>query len=246
MNRRLLLVEDDPTTLAYLVEASRPLGIGIDTASTLGEALRIATTRTHDLWLFDARLPDGSGIELLSRLRAQELGTPALAHTAARERSALDPLVEAGFLEVLVKPIEASLWRATIRRFIGHTHVEHDMPDGRRVRDRGPMPGCIKLPVWSDERAEAALNGRRDHVHALRRLFLAELPAQRDAIVAGGADVRGDHLHRLRASCAFVGALRLDAAVQALMADPDGAMALERLRDAVQDTLDAGLGPAQS
>ena len=74
-----------------------------------------------------------------------------------------------------------------------------------------------------------------EHVAALRRLFLDELPGMR----AGIADpaTRAGTLHRLRASCGFVGAARLDAAVQALQESKSEA-ALQRVLDTLQDTLD--------
>jgi HPt (histidine-containing phosphotransfer) domain-containing protein len=72
-------------------------------------------------------------------------------------------------------------------------------------------------------------------------LFLDELPTQRRSIAAAAAD--GDitgmrsTLHRLRASCGFVGAARLDAAVRALESDLHCASALQRFEEAAGDLL---------
>lgn len=90
----------------------------------------------------------------------------------------------------------------------------------------------------------SALAGNPDNVAALRRLFLDELPMVRDALA--GAAERGDvdamraDLHRLRASCGFVGAARLDAAASMLREAPLSKAALRAFLDAAQDALSPG------
>lgn len=219
----VLLVEDDPTTLAYLQAITEALPARVETATCLADALRLAQSRTYALWLVDANLPDGTGIDLLRHLRAQCAATPALAHTAARGQCELDALLAAGFGEVLVKPVAAGQWHAAIRRHLhGHARTTH-APVAAAPLDT--------LLLWDDDAAAAALGGHRANVDALRGLFLAELPAQLDALRSGGADQREGQLHRLRASCAFVGAARLDAAVRDLQDAPECDARLQQVID---------------
>ena len=237
--RSILLVEDDPTTRSYLEALLAALPVQVSAAASMAEAIRQAGKTAFDLLLVDARLPDGSGIELLAELRRCGVRAPALAHTAARERSELDPLIAAGFEEVLLKPVDAALWTATLARHLGGAPVATtrmrivEEPDG-------------KLPVWDDAAAARALAGNNAHVASLRQLFLAELPGQLQALRTMDSTAR-DQLHRLRASCALVGAARLDAAVRALQVEEDtteegiaetGTDALQRVLAAGQDTLD--------
>ena len=99
---------------------------------------------------------------------------------------------------------------------------------------------CSRGSPWDDAAAAAALAGNRDNVAALRQLFLAELPAARDRIVAAASygDAAGvrDALHRLHASCGFVGAARLDAAGRALREAPACEARLQAFLDAVNQT----------
>ncbi len=228
---RLLLVEDDPTSRSFLCAAAEALPAEVDVADSIAAAIACTADRKYDLWLFDANLPDGSGIGLLQQLRAYDTETPALAHTASRERAELDALIAAGFSEVLIKPLTAIEWQSAIRRALGEM-TETPKPQSRR---------CGKLPVWNDNAALAALKGNREHVAALRNLFLAELPAQRHAVLA--ALQQQDHaaahdvLHRLKASCGFVGASRLHAAVDALDAAPGDPAHTSTFSNAVEDTL---------
>lgn len=237
---RVLLVEDDPASRLFLATVLEALPATVVVAGSLAEARQcvhgdgFARDGAFDLWLFDANLPDGSGAGLLEELRARDAVTPALAHTASCERGALDALLAAGFAEVLVKPLPATTLQAAVRRALGR-------PERNRVAEP-PMP-CGKLPIWDDAAAAAALNGDAKHVAALRSLFLAELPGQRDAVLA--ACDRNDaaaliaQLHRLRASCGFAGAARLATAVDGLREAPVSIEARTRFAHAARDVLDS-------
>ncbi len=234
----ILLVEDDPTTLAFLRVITEALPARVDTATRVSEALRLAKAQPYALWLVDANLPDGSGAELLQALRQLHPETPALAHTAARGHDELQPLLAAGFAEVLVKPVDTAQWQASIRRHLGEaTTATASMQEAA-----SPEPDA--LAIWDDEAATAALGGNRAHVDALRGLFLAELPSQLHALRNGDADARRAQLHRMRASCAFVGAARLDAAVRALHDAPESEALLQRVLDTGADTMSQAAAPA--
>lgn len=232
---RVLLVEDDPASRLFLAGALETMPAQVVAAGSVAEARQcIAADGAFDLLLLDAHLPDGSGAGLLRELRARDDATPALAHTASTGRDALDALLAAGFVEVLVKPLPAALLQATVRRMLGIAGP---------VRVSEPPMRCGKLPLWDDEAAAAALGGNPAHVAALRSLFLAELAKQRDAVL--DAFARGDavaaaaELHRLQAGCGFVGAARLGAAVDGLRGQMGNADARTRFAHAAQDVLDS-------
>ncbi len=230
---RILLVEDDPTSRSFLTAALRATPVDVDAADSLAAALALASSQTYSAWMIDARLPDGSGADLLARLRERHPQTPAIAHTAAHESTILDALLGAGFAEALVKPMPAATVQAALRRVLGiapnlTTSVAAAYVDG-------------DLPLWDDDAAALALNGNRVHVETLRDLFVQELPKSVYAVATaaerGDLDsVRGD-LHRLRASCGFVGAQRLAAAVLALQQDPASSVLLDTLEQVAQETL---------
>ena len=229
---RVLLVEDDPVSSAFIAAAIAVLPVEVDVAATCATALQLAKEHGHQLLLIDANLPDGNGRELLRALRMNGPETPALAHTASRDRGDLDALIDAGFAEVLIKPLGAAELQAAVRRALRLPPAWEES-----------MPRCGKLPVWDDAAASAALNGNDAHVAALRKLFLAELPAQRDALLAALlADDAGParaHLHRLQASCGFVGAARMGAAARTLQQSPGSGHAREEFAHAVEDALAA-------
>lgn len=225
---RLLLVEDDPISRSFLEDALREVPALVDATSDIASAIDLARLHSHDLWIVDAHLPDGDGIDCLRALREID-ATTALAVTASTARDELDALCAAGFIEVLCKPMSVALLCATVRRLVRRA------PQG--VRE--PSPG--KLPVWDEQQALSAIGGDRSALLKLRGLFQAELPLllgelQR-ARIAGDTTVAQAVLHKLKASCGFVGAARLCRAVEALAASPMDAQLTQLFEFAAQDAL---------
>lgn len=229
---RVLLVEDDPTSRAFITAALAGAPGMVDGVDSIDAAFAHAASQRYDLLMIDAHLPDGSGAELLGRLRRSGVNTPALAHTASADASLSETLRAAGFLDVLVKPLPVRLIQASVRNALG-MGPEKDGGDEQRTRDpvrsqtthtSSPSP-ARELPLWDDAAAARALGGNGTHIEALRDLFVAELPmvAERIRLCADtdAATVRAE-LHKLRASCGFVGAARLGDVVQALGVAIDG------------------------
>lgn len=236
---RLLLLEDDPVSAAFLATALEALPAHVDTAASLAEAEPLRDAG-HALWLFDANLPDGTGGELLARWRAQGLATPALAHTADPRPEERDALIAAGFADVLRKPLGVASLQEAVKRALDATEA---IENGASVDE----DGCGSSPIWDEAAALRALNGNASIVAAMRDLFLGELPAVRmriaDAFAHADADALRAELHKLQASCGFVGAARVLAAVMALREAPMSREAFARFEDAAEGTLPAKMHP---
>lgn len=226
MKPRFLLVEDDPPTRIYLREVAATLPAIVDVASTCEQAARMVRKRRYDLWLFDANLPDGSGAGLYRQLLADpELSKSApvaIAHTAETDMDYLDKLCGCGFKEVVRKPVTPAGWLGAIRRSLGMQAESLDT-----------------LEEWDDDHAVRAL-GDFSNVDKLRTLFVSELPDMQDkarAAVTNGDDVQlREVLHRLKASCALVGARRLLESVRTLSADRTCPKAFAALDEAFEVT----------
>lgn len=215
----LLLVEDDPVSAAFLTEGAALLELDVRWAADAASARLASLERHFDLLLIDAHLPDGLGEDLLRALRKTGQDAPALAHTAAADADLHRRLFASGFCEVLRKPLPVVELHAALRRYL--------------------RAGCG--PIWDDAAALAALGGRPEQVAALRALFLDELPLHRQQIAAAvgrrdEAAVRAE-LHRLSASCGFVGAARLAEAVRRMRTTPMDVAALRALEAAAEELL---------
>ena len=229
---RLLLVEDDTISRGFFKAALEALPAEVDTADSLASAMDRGCAARHDLWLIDVNLPDGNGTELLEQLRRARPGTPALAHTADADTSIHGRLRDAGFRETLVKPLSGEQLLQAVRRVLA---------SGASVAGVDPAAESEEREDWDEITALAALNGQRQHLVALRELFLAELPGVRDAVAQAvqqhdALALRGQ-LHRLQASCGFVGAARLARAVRQLHQAPESSGAHTQFRAAVESLL---------
>ena len=127
-----LLVEDN-TSHAELVcdELETVLqGWTLDVAPTLAEARKKMALRRYDLFVFDFRLPDGDGIELLKEVRAAGTDTPTLfVTTAASAKLAVEAMKygaddylvkEEGYLAILPYLVQEVLER---RRLANERHA---------------------------------------------------------------------------------------------------------------------------
>lgn len=225
--RRVLLVEDNAISRTFMTTALQRVPVEVDSADTFAAALALGKTQEYALWMFDAYLPDGNGIELLHRLRVHRPDTLAVAHTAAPEPEIRERLLAAGFLDVLVKPLSMASIQSLVKKLV---HGEAALIDDADT-----------LPLWDDEASTRALNGHRSHVAMLRELFLAELPqvtSRLETAVRLGdvGDIRAQ-LHKLRASCGFVGAKRLAAVVDALQQEPTSPLLHGRFEQTAHETL---------
>jgi DNA-binding response OmpR family regulator len=70
--RRVLVVEDDPATRAFLVDNFTADGFPAVGASGAGEGLREIEVRQPSLVVLDLGLEDGSGLALLDGVRAAD------------------------------------------------------------------------------------------------------------------------------------------------------------------------------
>lgn len=222
---RVLLAEDDPVSREFLREATHACGAQVTDCADGHQALELARKDSWDLLILDHHLPGLDGDVLLALLRADPLAasraTPAIATSAARDMEA-DALEQAGFVEVLSKPMPIETLRGALRR--------HGCLHDPRLDDAGALRAC----------------GSPAAVTRLRRLFAEqELPNVQDELDAAGDDLRAllPTLHRLRASCGFCGAHSLAEASanlsHAITKDIDSAQresALETFRVAMAET----------
>ena len=114
---RLLLVEDHDDTRKVLARLLNRRGYKVEAARNAQEARSLSSERTFDLIISDIALPDASGCDLL-----KELGTKhklrGIAMSGFGSDTDLAQSRAAGFLEHLVKPIDARALDTAIQRVV--------------------------------------------------------------------------------------------------------------------------------
>ncbi len=112
---RILIVEDEPKTSAYLAKGLGEHGFVVDVASRGDDGLHSACTVDFDLVVLDVMLPHRDGWSILQGMRAAGRKMPVLFLTA---RDAIDDRVkglELGADDYLVKPFAFSELLARVR-----------------------------------------------------------------------------------------------------------------------------------
>ncbi|MEO8805215.1 MAG: heavy metal response regulator transcription factor [Burkholderiaceae bacterium] len=122
---RILIVEDEPKTAAYVSKGLTEHAYVVDVASNGIEGLHLATTGHYDLILLDVMLPGADGWTVLQGLR-RERQTPVLFLSARDEVADRVKGLELGADDYLVKPFAFSELLARIRTLLrrGSTQTE--------------------------------------------------------------------------------------------------------------------------
>jgi len=87
----------------------------VTTATRLSSGLRHATTVEFDVIILDRMLPDGDGLDLCRRIRAEGIATPILCLTAMGEVGDRIEGLDAGADDYLRKPFALAELRARVR-----------------------------------------------------------------------------------------------------------------------------------
>lgn len=104
MGRKILVVEDDKDTAAYLSRGLAEEGHSVDHVADGREGLFRATDQAFDLIILDRMLPGMDGIALLRAIRAAGLSTPVLVLSALASVGDRIEGLDAGSDDYLTKP----------------------------------------------------------------------------------------------------------------------------------------------
>jgi two-component system OmpR family response regulator len=195
---RVLVADDDATTLVYLDASLRALGCVVTVTDDRDEAIALTLRQSFDLVLLDCRMPRGGAESILQALAHEPANACAnslfIATTADVNEPTRAHLRKAGFVDVLAKPCTAEGLRALINRV------------GR---------GAALL---LDDGEAMAATGDGSIVRSLRLLLREELEQLHGDMHDLARDPArfGDRLHRLRSACGFCGAVRLQREVIAM------------------------------
>jgi two-component system, OmpR family, response regulator len=118
MLNRILLVEDSLRLSGLLCDSLRGAGYQVTAFGRAADFKRSVSQTKSSLYVIDLGLPDGDGVDLIERRRAEGDNTPILVITA---RASVDDHVaglDCGADDYLVKPFEQSILLARVRALL--------------------------------------------------------------------------------------------------------------------------------
>jgi DNA-binding NtrC family response regulator len=129
----LLLVDDDPNTLASLSRAFRLAGHEATVCDNAARAVELLRTETFDLILSDVVMPGRSGLELLEDLKKAGVKTPIVLISGQANIEMAVKATRLGALDFLEKPLSTDKLLVTVENALRLSRLEDE---NRELRQR--------------------------------------------------------------------------------------------------------------
>ena len=113
--RSALVVDDERDIRELLVLTLGRMGLRVDTAADMASARAQLAEHPYDLCLTDMRLPDGSGLDLITSIVAHYPDTPVAMITAYGNVEAAVSALKAGAFDFVSKPVDLSVLRRLVK-----------------------------------------------------------------------------------------------------------------------------------
>ena len=140
----LLIVDDEPGTLASLSRAFRLAGHEATVCDNASKALELAKSDNFDLIFSDVVMPGKDGLTFLEELRSQSISTPVVMMSGQAHIEMAVRATKLGALDFLEKPISTDKLLLTVENALKLQRLE---AENRQLRQR---LGKYEL-VWSGE-----------------------------------------------------------------------------------------------
>jgi two-component system copper resistance phosphate regulon response regulator CusR len=123
---RVLLIEDEKKTVAFLAKGLREAGFVVDVGRDGEKGLELARATRHDLLIVDVMLPKKDGWAVVAELRGEGVHTPILFLTARDSVRDRVKGLELGADDYLVKPFAFSELLARVRSVLRRAPVRNE------------------------------------------------------------------------------------------------------------------------
>ena len=112
---RVLVVDDEPDILELLELALVKMGLQVDRATNVRDALQQLDSKSYDLCLTDMRLPGGEGTEVVRHIAERKMHVPVAVITAHGNLENAISVLKAGAFDYLSKPVSLDQLRALVK-----------------------------------------------------------------------------------------------------------------------------------
>jgi DNA-binding NtrC family response regulator len=150
----LLIIDDDPNTLASLSRAFRLAGHDATVCDNATRALELLTNDSFDLILSDVVMPGKSGLELLEDLKKAGVKTPIVLISGQANIEMAVRATKLGALDFLEKPLSTDKLLLTVENALRLSRLEDE---NRELRHRlgkheiiGSSPAVMRLMAQID------------------------------------------------------------------------------------------------
>jgi len=160
-SKRLLIVDDEENIGRSLRMILEREGYAVNVCRTVAEFSRHPDSRRADAYLFDMKLPDGNGIDLLKVVRQNGTTSPAIMISGHGTIADAVEATRAGAFDFLEKPLSRDRVLVAVKNAMEHACLQQE---NARLRELvGATPKMIgSSPVWQRTVEQASMAARSD------------------------------------------------------------------------------------
>ncbi len=180
---RVLVVDDEPDILELLELALVRMGLLVEHATNVREALQQLDSKHYDLCLTDMRLPDGDGMEVVRHIVARNMNLPVAVITAHGNMENAISVLKAGAFDYLSKPVALEQLRALVKAALKLPQPSAAVRDGvRLLLGRSPAMEKVRDLIERVARSQAPvhISGESGSGKELAARLIVEKSARRD------------------------------------------------------------------
>ena len=133
LERRVLVVDDEPDIRELLELTLVKMGLGVDSAGSIAEAKQRLDASRYQLCLTDMRLPDGEGLELVRHIAGLAGELPVAVITAYGSAENAVAALKGGAFDYVSKPVGLEQLRALVKSALSLPARNSAVPAGDRL-----------------------------------------------------------------------------------------------------------------
>ena len=122
----LLIIDDEPNTLASLSRAFRLAGQEATVCDSAARAIELVKSQSFDLILSDVVMPGKDGIALLEEIKSLGVNTPVVMMSGQAHIDMAVKATKLGAIDFLEKPISTEKLLLTLENAVRLTHLEQE------------------------------------------------------------------------------------------------------------------------
>ena len=185
---RVLVIDDEPDLRTLYELSLLREGYRVDTAADVAEALAQLDAQRYDAVISDMRLPDGSGLDVLRRLKDQSRSERCIVITAHGSAENAVEALRSGAFDYLTKPVDLKQFRGAVAQAVRADRAAAVPPPtatGAAARRPVHATGSASPTPADGPAALARMVGTSDAIAAVKQRIARVAPSMAPVLVRG-------------------------------------------------------------
>ncbi len=161
-NKRVLIVDDEENIGRSLRMILEREGYAVNVCRTVAEFSKHPSAQTADVYLFDMKLPDGNGIDLLRTAKQNNATSPAIMISGHGTIADAVEATRAGAFDFLEKPLSRDRVLVAVKNALEHVGLRRENERLKEIVTNNSPRMIGSSPAWQRAVEQASLASRSD------------------------------------------------------------------------------------